>query len=367
MKKLLLILFTCYTAVHGFCQGTLDGNIVIKITKEISWTYPSIVKPLGISEVIIKPGIYTIVKDSKNPYGKVELNIIGDSPVKLTPPNNSFILSCHVAGGNGCNDAGFNCLVMFPETGNPLEKIEFTPIYEKNRFEKLSLTFLSEGITNGNLMRGFDLNKMPPNPFEKVGLLHNQILELFAKSKEFEQFRNSAKKDIRSTLKAFFKNNGMKPPAVIDEIANWRKKNKAGLLDYFKQKTAGLQYDLRQGLLDLIYTKNQYFEVKTTAYSPKTINWPVFSVFEYRVLSATFINLKQRESLLKMAAGARYSISYWHAVKNSRNTPWIDNTGGTSKEIDWDEVAAVDAMGCIAGPEAGAAASIADYLIQLAE
>jgi hypothetical protein len=67
-----------------------------------------------------------------------------------------------------------------------------------------------------------------------------------------------------------------------------------------------------------------------------------------------------------MVAGARYSAYLWNGVRTSGvPSPPIDNGGAGFAKIDWDRVGAVDAMGCIGGPEAGAAASIIDYIFQV--
>jgi hypothetical protein len=108
----------------------------------------------------------------------------------------------------------------------------------------------------------------------------------------------------------------------------------------------------------------------------------LFDVFENKpILSQLLARIEEQEhaatSKLKghdllffqgMASTARHSAILWAPIEEGGEDAAHNGTGDIQNTINWDEVAKWDLCGLMAGgPEAGAMASIADIVIQLAE
>jgi hypothetical protein len=209
------------------------------------------------------------------------------------------------------------------------------------------------------------------NPYDYVGVKHNQILRAFFNSDDYRSFRESKAKNPSEVVTAFFSKccatqisccTGNPPPdprlstEKMIRIADTGRRplemlGKMGVSRTVTQYAEQVESALRRLPKNTAHTRSSY---------------KAFFVLEQTILRNRKLAPVDRRQALMMVAGARYSAHFWNGVKNGRTPPRLTDGGdGTVARIDWDEVAGVDAMGCIGGPEAGAAASILDYLSQL--
>lgn len=205
------------------------------------------------------------------------------------------------------------------------------------------------------------------NPYDDAGLKHNRIVDEFFKSEQFRSFKESGNKNSSAEVKRFFdisckkdKFYCLNSPGPYNPIPDmdWliktveTKRDPLRILSELKASKSVETYTREV----LTLTKNLSRNRELTK---ETFN--SFLAFEKRVLADRKLTEEDRKKVLMISSVGRYSAFYWKRFRDENPSPV------SAKPIDWDEVVGVDSVCAIAGPEAAAAGSLADYLWQMAQ
>ena len=240
--------------------------------------------------------------------------------------------------------------------------------YKLSNGKKLSIRFKGEKITTkGNSTQVADLRSIvgnKDNPYDEVGLKHNEIVAEFFKSEEYRSYRESKNKDARTAVENFLigccgKNKFccLNTPGPYNPIPD------IGWLI----KTVRTEKEPLKILSKLGASKSVEANTKETLSLIKKQSWNKeftremfndFFALEKRIVADRKLTKDDRQKALMILSVARYSLYYW---KN-----FDDNNLPQNRKIDWGEVAAVDTMCAIGGPEAAAAGSLLSALVQAA-
>lgn len=196
------------------------------------------------------------------------------------------------------------------------------------------------------------------NPHDQVGVKHNQILSAFFRSDEYRSFRESKNRNPVEAVTAFFSKccatqisccTGNPPPPGMLKPG----RSSAEILSKARVSRSVMQYASQvEATIKRL--------PKTTAHTRSS--YQPFFALEGAILKDKNLGPEDRATALTIVAGAKYSAYFWN--REVITTP-KDGAAVGLRKIDWDRLLGVDAMGCIGGPEAGAAASIIDYCFQL--
>lgn len=207
------------------------------------------------------------------------------------------------------------------------------------------------------------------NPYDEVGLQHNQLVAEFPRSKELmELVKSGAGNEARifQTLSEFccrhhFSvccNGGIPGPFGGDPLAVARvireSRTPSEMLDKLNVSRPVRAYALR------IHTLLKQLASGRTA---ERSSYQPFFELERKIAQDRTLKADERKGLLMMAATARYSSLYWRRVADDPQNPWVSG-GNESEKTDWGEVGFADAIGGLFGPFWAAFVSVVDVIWQ---
>lgn len=205
----------------------------------------------------------------------------------------------------------------------------------------------------------------PANPYDVVGLQHNEVVASFAKSRQGQEFKagllSHKMQPLTHYFEPFCKNWRPHGPGFPGPYwpTSWPY-DPMPLLDFSKTVKAPMDWiafsqktpsRTLQRNLQLIVDETKKLPQEKTA-SPE--NYSGIINLEAAITADKAIDENDKKSLLMAASVARYSHAYWTGPSNE----WA------GIPVDWGRVSAVDAIGAIGGPVSAGLCSIADLLFQ---
>lgn len=368
MRKIIMCLFVVNTIVaqnqrvvktiekNDFIKSNNLNERLIKVDENFEVDFAKLTNGKINQSISFVSGKYNIQVNEEYPFGVVILKVKDNKQIN---PFESFFINCSFRDGKNCDRHGFRCLVLYPidemkmkieqvRNGDKVEAIKFIALDE-------SLFGVWEDPNNPN---GGCTN--PKNPFDNYGRLHNEKLDQLVNSKEYFELKKSYKINGKKAISDFLSrlSNNMTNSEIISALM----KDKSIRIE---ELTKNL--NMNPIVKEYLNTLRETISIVLKDGMVENSEYRFFTTIEDKILSSR-INKKEKNGILTMYATARYSLQYWEMYrKGKKDIINLDGSIEAIKEIDWDEVGAVDTICGLAGPEAAAVGSLADYLIQLAK
>jgi len=231
----------------------------------------------------------------------------------------------------------------------------------------ISNSILAQNNNPWNIVQNKD------NPYDEVGLKHNRNLDEFLQSAEFQAFKESKEKDYSAFMTDYFFGcckkkesrfccfelpgplGDRKPEDIIKII----KEEKDPLKILSKLETSKSVKSYAKSIISILKSLPENKSLSRVDYKD------LFAL-EKKVISDRKISKDEKKKVLMMASTARFSSLYWNREKLEARNPKLPILQAKQIKIDWDEVAGVDTICAVAGPEAAAVGSVADIFLQIA-
>jgi len=193
----------------------------------------------------------------------------------------------------------------------------------------------------------------PANPYDEVGLKHNQLLESFFEAKEGKEFRSDLidrkKKPLSDYFVPFFRHwPGHFDPGPVLEFSK-RAKSPVDWIGF-------TQKDPSQSFLKYIHLLIEDVNKLPKERVPASEIYSRIIELEATITTDREVSDSEKKSLLMAASGARYSHAYWSDPNNNK---WA-----AEATVDWGRAGVLDAIGCIATPACGGVCSLIDLTFQ---